>query len=347
MKKTSLFAFVLTLFLSFRAAASDDLYMYIWAEYIPNGVLKEFTKETGIKVHASTFDNLDDMYAKIKITNGRGYDLVMASIEYISLMKRQNMLEKLDKSALPELKNIDGQYLNLPYDPDNAYTVPFTLGTSTFAVNADKVDVSKLQKLEDLGRPEFKRRLILLNDMRAVLGMGLRMNGFSVNDKNEKHLQQAFETLKEKILPNVKAYDTEATVQALLNGEADIVMTWNGLAYAAMRENPHIVEVRFKEGTNFWIDSFAMLKNAQNKQNALKFLNFIMRPDIAKKIYKEHAYTSPSRAVRDALPPQVRDNKTLYPPASAYQDILFENDISEVLPLYEKYWLKLKSFHYE
>lgn len=347
MKKLSFIAFLLAFSISFRAAASNDLYMYIWAEYIPNSILKEFTKETGVKVHASTFDNLDDMYAKIKLTNGKGYDLIMASIEYVSLMKRQDLLKRLDKSKLENLKHLDKAYLNLPYDPDNAYTVPFTLGTSTFAVNTKKVDVSTLKKLEDLGRPEFNRRIILLNDMRAVLGMGLRMNGYSINDKDEKHLQQAFETLKQKILPNVKAYDTEATVQALLNGEADIIMTWNGLAYAAMKENPDIAEVRFKEGTNFWIDSFALLKDSENSENALKFLNFIMRPDIAQKIYKEHAYTSPNLTVRKALPPEMRDNKTLYPPSTAYQDILFENDISEVLPLYEEYWLKLKSSHYE
>ena len=217
-------------FFASRAAANEnDIYVFVWAEYIPEGVFSRFTQETGVNVHASTFDNLDDMYAKIKITGGKGYDVVMASTEYMALMKRQNLLHKLDKEMLPNLQNIHPMFLNLSFDPQNDYTVPFAVGTSTFAVATDRVDASALKKLADLGRPELKGRLILLNDVRAVFGIGLLMNGYTVNETDEARLAQAYKSLQDVVLPNVKAYNTEATIQALINGEADVVMTWNGL----------------------------------------------------------------------------------------------------------------------
>lgn len=324
--------------------SGEELFMYIWAEYIPDSVFKQFEDETGIKIRVSTFDNLDDMFAKIKITDGgEGYDLVMPSIEYASLLKNQGYLQKLDKRLLPNFKNMDPNYINLPFDKGNEYTVPFTVGTSTFAVNSKKVDPEKLKKLEDLSRPEYKKRLLLLNDIRAVMGIGLRMNGHSINDRNKEHIKQAYETLKEKILPNVKGFDTEAAAQALLNGEVDIAMTWNGLVYAAMQENPDIVEVRMNDGMNFWMDSFALLKKAKNVVNAHKFLDFIMRPDVSAKITSEYQYSSPNAAARKLLPEKVRNNKTLYPDKSDVQKGEFENDIGDALPVYEKYWTKIKT----
>ena len=324
--------------------SGEELFMYIWAEYIPDSVFKQFEDETGIKIRVSTFDNLDDMFAKIKITDGgEGYDLVMPSIEYASLLKNQGYLQKLDKRLLPNFKNMDPNYVNLPFDKGNEYTVPFTVGTSTFAVNSKKVDPEKLKKLEDLSRPEYKKRLLLLNDIRAVMGIGLRMNGHSINDRNKEHIKQAYETLKEKILPNVKGFDTEAAAQALLNGEVDIAMTWNGLVYAAMQENPDIVEVRMNDGMNFWMDSFALLKKSKNVVNAHKFLDFIMRPDVSAKITSEYQYSSPNAAARKLLPEKVRNNKTSYPDKSDVQKGEFENDIGDALPVYEKYWTKIKT----
>ena len=324
--------------------SGEELFMYIWAEYIPDSVVKQFDDETGLKIRVSTFDNLDDMFAKIKITDGgEGYDLVMPSIEYASLLKNQGYLQKLDKRLLPNFKNMDPNYVNLPFDKGNEYTVPFTVGTSTFAVNSKKVDPEKLKKLEDLSRPEYKKRLLLLNDIRAVMGIGLRMNGHSINDRNKEHIKQAYETLKEKILPNVKGFDTEAAAQALLNGEVDIAMTWNGLVYAAMQENPDIVEVRMNDGMNFWMDSFALLKKSKNVVNAHKFLDFIMRPDVSAKITSEYQYSSPNAAARKLLPEKVRNNKTLYPDKSDVQKGEFENDIGDALPVYEKYWIKIKT----
>lgn len=342
--KKHLLTFLLAFFaFTSSAKAQEQLFMYIWAEYIPDSVFNQFEKETGIKARVSTFDNLDDMYAKIKITNGEGYDLIMPSIEYASLLKRQGYLQKLNKTLLPNFKNLDKKYLNLAFDPNNEYTLPFTVGTSTFAANKKKVDLNNLKKLDDLSRPEFKKRLMLLNDIRAVMGIGLRMNGYSINDKNPEHIKQAYETLKEKIVPNVKTYDTEAAAQALLNGEVDIAMTWNGLVYAAGQESKDIVEVRMEDGMNFWIDNIALLAKAKNVENAHKFLDFIMRPDISAKISEEYQYTSPNAEAKKLLPKKVQENKTLYPDEADVRKGEFEDDLGGALSTYEKYWTLLKS----
>ena len=321
----------------------DELYMYIWSEYIPEKVIDKFEEETGIKVYVSTYDTSESMFTKIKMTNGEGYDLVMTTIDYMMMLKKQEYLQPFDKTKIPAFANYDERYINPEYDPNNEYSMPFTVGTSSFAVNTKNVDLDKLKSLYDLSRPEFANRLLLLNDMRAVIGMGLKMKGYSVNDTDEDHIREAYDILKTKIIPNVKGYDTEATIQALLNGEVDIAQCWNGIAYQAASENKDIKYVFLKEGGNSWSDGFVLLKGAKNIDAAYKFLNFILRPEISKEIFSEFPYTNPNRLGRELLPPEIAKSPILYPDDEVYRKNEFEGYVGEALMQYDKYWNMLRA----
>lgn len=322
--------------------SSDELYMYIWSEYIPEKVIEQFEKETGIKVYVSTYDTSESMFTKVKMTNGEGYDLLMTTIDYMTLLKKQEYLQEFDKTKIPNFVNYDEKYVNPSYDAENKYSMPFTVGTSSFAVNSKKVDLAKFKSLYDLANPEFKGRVLLLNDMRAVLGMGLKMKGYSVNDTNESHIKEAYDVLQSKIVPNVKGYDTEATTQALLSGEVDIAQCWDGVAYMAAAENPDIKYVFLKEGANSWSDVFTLLKGSKNVEAAHKFINYILRPEVSKEIFSEFTYSNPNKMGRELLSPEIAKSEILYPSEQNLKNSEAEGYVGDALIIYDKYWNMLR-----
>lgn len=342
MKK--LFALVFALMFSLSVQADDEtLNLYIYSEYIPDSVFADFTGETGIKMNVSTFEDEEELYNKMRLTGGEGYDLIMSASENLASLIRLGLLHKLDKSKITNFKNLLPITLGRDFDRNNDYTVPFAIGTGSFAVNTKKVDISKLKSFADLGRPEFKGRLLLLNSMRTVLGIGLFMNGHSINDRNEEHIEQAYETLRDKILPNVRTFANESSIQALLNGEVDIAQTWDGLAFAANEENPDIQYIHMKEGISLWIDSWAIPAKSSNIAGAYKFLDYVLRGSVSALISEEYQYGPVNSEAIKLLPKAITESPilNLTPEQQKYAE--FEGDLGNALSIYDKYWVLLRS----
>ncbi len=190
---------------------------------------------------------------------------------------------------------LDPKLVKQPFDPDNDYSIPYLWGSTGIAVNTDKIKAGTISQWRDLWNPDYKDRLLLTNDMREVFYMGLRLLGYSGNDTDPKHIEAAYTELK-KLVPNVRAYNSEAPRMPYLEGETDAGMIWNGEAYAAKQENPAIEFVYPKEGVILWMDSLVIPKTAQHADNALKFIDFVLRPEIAKAISEEIGYASPNLA---------------------------------------------------
>jgi len=323
--------------------AAQQLVVYNWADYLPKEVLKQFTKETGIKVKYSTYDTNEVMYAKVKTLKGKGYDIVVPSTYYIDKMRREGLLAPIDKSKLANFKNLDPKLLNQPYDPENAYSVPYLWGSTGIAVRTDKGDaLPAVTSWADLWNPAFKNKLLLLDDVREVFQMALRVLGHSGNTRNEAEIEAAYQKLTE-LMPNVKVFNAESPKDIYLAGEVDAGMIWNGEAYMAHKEQPAIQFVMPKEGPSLWMDSLAIPKNAPNPEAAHKFIDFLLRPEIAMLISEEIGYTSPNLAAVELLPPEVRDNRTAYPTKEDLAKGEFQTDVGEALPVYEKYWQRLKA----
>jgi len=258
------------------------LYLYNWSEYMPETVLEQFHKETGIKVVYSTYDSNEAMYAKLRLLDSNNsYDLAVPSTYYVSKMRREGLLAKIDKSRLKNFGNLDEKLINQPFDPDNSYSVPYLWGSTGIAVNTDKVKPGTISKWRDLWKPEFKDRLLLTNDTREVFHMALRVLGYSGNDTDPVHIEAAYHELK-KLVPNVRAYNSEAPRMPYLEGETDAGMIWNGEAYMARQENPAIEYIYPDEGVILWLDSLVIPGNARHVENAHKFIDFILRPEVAK-----------------------------------------------------------------
>ena len=326
-----------------HAQAAEQLIVYNWADYLPKEVLTRFTKETGIKVKYSTYDTNEVMYAKVKTLGGAGYDIVVPSTYYVDRMRREGLLAELDKSKLPNLNNLDPKVLNQPYDPGNAYSVPYLWGSTGIAVRPDrKGNAPDLKSWADLWKPELKRQLLLIDDVREVFMMALRVLGYSGNTRNEAEIEAAYNKLKE-LMPNVKVFNAESPKDAYLSGEVRVGMIWNGEAYMAQKEVKDLRFVMPTEGPSLWMDNLVIPRKAPNPAAAHKFIDFLLRPEIAKLITEDVGYTSPNLAAIALLPEKVRNNRTAYPSAEDLAKGEFQVDVGEALSIYEKYWQRLKA----
>lgn len=321
--------------------AAEEVVVYNWSEYMPDDVLKQFTDETSIKVVYSTYESNEAMYAKVKLLDAKGYDVVVPSTYFVNRMRKEGLLALIDKAKLPNLKNLDPALLNKPYDPENVYSVPYMWGGTGIMVNAAKIDPATVTSWADLWKPEFAGKLLLQDDLREVFGMALLLDGHSINATNEAQIQAAYARVA-KLVPNVRVFNSDNPKLPFLNEEVAVGMIWNGEAYQAAEENDKLTFIWPKEGGMFWTDCLCIPKNAANVDNAHKFINFLMRPEIALATSEEIGYATPNKAALAMMPESVKSNPTAYPPADVIQRSEFQNDIGEAIVVYEKYWEMLK-----
>jgi spermidine/putrescine transport system substrate-binding protein len=328
-------------FVTNAVAADNTVNVYTWSGVIPTAAIQQFEKETGIKVNFSTYDSNEIMYAKLRAGKNPGYDVIEPSSYYVDRMRQQNMLETLDKTLLPNFHNLNPSFLNQIFDPNNSYSIPFIWGITGIFLNKDYWAPHSIKRWSDLWESKFAERLMLLDDSREVFGMAMCTLGYSVNDKNPEHIQQAYLKLKE-ILPNVKLFNS-APISLLIDEDATVGMVWNGDLFKASRENTQLDFVFPQDGFVMWVDSFAIPKNPPHRENAYKFLNFMLRADVAKSVALDNSFPTGNLAAQKLLPPEIRNNPTIYPPQSVLRRGEFQKDVGEeALALYEKYWERLK-----
>jgi len=316
--------------------------IYNWSEYISEDIIDGFEKETGIKVNYSTYDSNEAMYSKLKLLDGKGYDLVFPSTYFIDKMRKENLLMPLDLTKIPNYKDIDIGLLDQPYDPKNEYTLPFMWGTTGIAVNSKYIDPSTVTSWGDLWRKEFKGKVILQNDIREVFHMALNKLGYSGNSQNDKEIEAAYNELV-KLAPSVRLYNSDSPKIPFLNEEVYIGLTWAGEAYLAAEENPDIVYIYPSEGGIAWGDHFVIPAKAANADNAHKFINYILQPEILAEISKSYGYTSPSSKSKEYLPKEIAESATIHPPVKELEKLEFQRDVGEKILVYEKFWEKLKT----
>jgi spermidine/putrescine transport system substrate-binding protein len=324
------------------ASAGGEVYVYNWTEYVPEAVLNQFTEETGIKVIYTTYDSNEAMYAKVKLLGGEGYDVVVPSTYFVNKMRREGLLLPLDRSKLPNFANLDTKFLGKPYDPDNEYSVPYLWGGSGIIANTEMGSVEGMESWRWLWSPQLKGKLLLQDDLRDVLGIGLLLKGYSVNETDPERIREAYEVIK-TLAPNVLVYNSDNPKSAYLGGEVAGGMIWNGEAYQALGEMNTLKFVWAKEGGLLWMDNFVIPKNAKNVDNAHAFINFMLRPDIAAQCCVEYGYATPNKAAVKLLPAELRESPLIFPPDEVVARSEFQNDVGEAILVYEKYWHMLKA----
>lgn len=312
------------------------LYIYGWADYIPKEAYEQFEKETGIKVVEDIYSSNEEMFTKLK-AGGKGYDIVMPSADYVEIMMKENMIDKLDKEKLSNLENLDKMPLEkLQYfDPNNDYEVPYLMGATIIAVNKKYVkDFPRDYSIYD--REDLKGRMTLLDDMREVMTSSLNMLGYPQTVEDEKVIAQAADKIK-AWKKNIAKFDSESFGKGFASGDFWVVQGYPDNIFRELdkkdRENVELI-IPEKGGTAY-VDSFVILKDAPHKEAAYKFINFILRPDVYAKI--ADTLETPSINV------PARELMTVEP---LYQISDLENtqvlkDIHSTLDLQNKYWQEI------
>lgn len=335
--------FLFLLLLPLAAMAENrTVNVYAWAGEIPDQVIRQFEKETGIKVNFSEYENGEIMYAKLRATPHAGYDLVIVSSNLTDRMARQHMLTPLDKSLLPNWKNLNPDFLNTAFDPGSRYTSPFIWGITGIFVNDKYYSPLKIKKWSDLWGEQYQNQFLMLDDMRDDFSVALFTLGYSVNDNNPAHIREAFLKLKQ-LKSNIKVFSTDTVVSIITDEDATLGMAFNGDAFKASEENNHIKFIYPQDGFLIWIDSLAIPNNAPHIKEAHQFINFIQRPDIAKTIALYTGFPTANLAGQKLLPESIQHNPTVYPAKTILRRGQYQLDISNnTLALYEKYWEELK-----
>lgn len=326
------------------AQANDNktLYFYNWTEYVPPGLLEQFTKETGIKVIYSTYESNETMYAKLKTYKDGAYDLVVPSTYFVDKMRKEGMLQKIDKSKLTHFSNLDPEMLNKSFDPNNDYSIPYIWGATAIGVNADEMDPKSITRWADLWKPEYKQSLLLTDDAREVFQVALRKLGYSGNTTHPEEIKAAYHELQ-KLMPNVAAFNSDNPANPYMEGEVNVGMVWNGSAYVAREAGTPLEIVWPEEGGIFWMDNLSIPANAKNVDGALQLINFLLRPEVAQQVAETIGYPTPNLAARKLLPPEVSGDKSLYPDAAVIEAGEWQNDVGDASMLYESYYQKLKT----
>lgn len=328
---------------SINASAQEKiLNVYAWAGEIPDTVVKQFEQETGIKVNLSTYENNEIMYAKLRALKHAGYDVINPSSYYIDRMRRQQMIQPLDKSKLSNIKNLNPALLKAAYDPGANYSLPHVMGVTGIFVNDKYFDPKSVQRWSDFWDKRFVDQLMLLDDTREVFSIALMDLGYSVNDRDPAHIREAYLLLK-KLMQNVKVFSSETVTSILIDEDATVGMAWNGDVFKATKENSHVKFVFPKDGYVVWVDNLAIPTNAPHLENAYLFLNFMMRPEIAKEVALATNFSTPNLAAQRLLPENIRNNPIIYPSKSVIANGQFQTDVGDdTLTLLEKYWEQLK-----
>jgi len=338
MKKTVMLLLFLLCWAPPAQGAQGQVVVYNWTEFIPQDVLIDFVKETGIKVVYSIFDSNESMYAKVKMLGGKGYDVIFPSSYFVEMMRKDNLLHELDHARLPNLKHLDPALLNQPYDPGNRYSIPYMWGSLGLAYNGKHISKGSLTRWAQLLDPAYSGKIQLIDDLRDGLGLALKATGHSLNTRDPEELKKAYEFLRE-LKKHVRAFHVETIKQNLVTGEVWISPIWDGNYLVAREENPDLEYVFPEDGAVYWVDSMVISGGAANVENAYRFLDYMMRPEVAARCMQEYRYISPNLAGQKLIP----EGTVLLPPEHLLEKAEFIGDVGDALPLYSQYWEQLKT----
>lgn len=326
---------------------SKQLNLFVWTEYIPSEWKECFTLVYGVQINHDEYSSNEEMYAKLS-AGGSNYDLVQPTDYIVSLMVKQGLIQKMDKSRLQVvLANMDPNYMGLEFDPNNDYTLPYQAGTDALIYNADKVQ-NPPQKWADLWNPEYAGRMVFLDDSRVIIGMTLIMLGYDPNTTDPAQLDEAKTRLAE-LIPNVKLFDSDSPKTALIAGDVDLGITWTGEAFTANQEVPSITYVYPEEGAILWQDNWAIVSNAPNLDAAYAWLNYTMQPNLFWLMLRDFPYINPNKGALEFAKTNHPDLYNPYmaspitnPPQEAIDKGHRIKDVGEALPLYDQIWTEVK-----
>ena len=324
--------------------SKQKVIVYNWGEYLDPEVITMFEEETGIDVIYEEFETNEIMYPKVQ-SGAIAYDVVCPSDYMIQKMLDNGLLAEINFDNVPNLKNIGQRYMDKAreFDPENKYSVPYCWGTVGILYNKTMVD-EPIDSWSILWDDKYRDNILMQDSVRDAFGVTLKYLGYSLNSTDLDELTEAMNLLIVQ-KPLVQAYVIDQVRDKMIGNEAAIGVIYSGEAIYTQNENPDLEYVIPKEGSNIWIDSWVIPKNAEHKENAEAFINFLCRPDIALMNFDYITYSTPNTAARELIKDEdIRNSKIAFPDDSELEHCeTFHYLGDEADAVYMDLWNKVKS----
>jgi len=329
-----------------KSKLAEKIYLYTWVEYIDPAIYDQFKEECGVEVIETNFDSNETLLATLQ-AGGADYDIIVPSDYMVQIMIDEGMLMELDYNVISNIKNMDDLNVNQYFDPEQKYTVPWFWGTSGFAVDTNVVTeyTSSWSMMFDPNSP-YCGKISMLDDQRETLGAALMYLGYSLNDVDPAHLEEAKKLLIEQS-KCVKAYDSQSNDDLIISGETVLAHIWTGDAILAGlpdyggREG--IVYVIPDEGCTIWQDNMAIPVGAPNAYTAMVFMNYAQYPEIAAGNAEFVGYGTPNAAAKEFMDPEILADEGIYPPPEVEAHLQWMEDVGPALELYDRIWTEFKA----
>ncbi len=324
---------------------NGEVIVYNWGEYLDPETIRLFEDETGIKVIYDEFETNEVMFPKVE-AGATEYDVICPSDYMIQKLLENDLLAELNFDNIPNAKaNIGKQYWeqSKEFDPENKYSVPYCWGTVGILYNKTMVE-EPVDSWSILWDEKYKDNILMQDSVRDAFMVGLKLNGYSMNSTDTWELETAKNSLIQQ-KPLVQAYVVDQVRDKMIGNEAAIGVIYSGEAIYTQRENPDLEYVIPKEGTNVWIDSWVIAKNAPNKENGEKFIDFMCRPDIALMNFEYITYSTPNDGARELIEDDdIRNSSIAFPDLTQYQNLeTFRYLGEEADQIYNELWKEIKS----
>lgn len=331
-----------TALLATPAFADGELKIYHWFDYIPQELVDKFTAETGIAVTIDTYDSNEAMLASLKAGKMGQYDVAVPGDYMVQIMGNEGLLDSFSPTDLSNFGNIDPKWVDVPFDPGRKSSIPYQWGSTAFSVNRDvyKGDINTLAVVFD-PPAELSGKINALDSQGEVLALGSMYLGMPQCNSDRTQLK----ALSDMLL-NAKtqwaSFGSDTAKDVLVSGDAAAGMIYNGFSARARAEGANVEYAYPKEGFVVWMDNVVLLKDAPNRDNALKFMNFLLVPENAAAVTNHAAYTSGVMGVEPFLDDAIKNSPENNPPASAPAGEFIAVCDEPTQKLYDAIWTNLK-----
>lgn len=299
---------------------TDELVIFNWTDYMPDEIIEDFEDEFDVNVTYSTFASNQEMLSKIQ-SGTVTYDIAVPSDSYVKIMRENDLLEKINFDNIPNFENMSDEWQDLDFDPDNEYSVVYAYGYDGLIYNKDKID--KPTSWEDLWNPEYEGHVAVMEAGDELNDMVQQYMGNDINDPSEEQIKEGGEKLKE-LMPNVLKF-TEAPTPELVNEEAWLVYGYSGEAAAAHLDNDNIEFALPEEGGIRWTDNMVIPETTENKATAEAFINYLLRPEVSKKLTEDFPYGNPNEEAVKELDDDITELPGLDIPADEAEDVVLSD----------------------
>ena len=313
--------------------------VYNWGVYIDESVLEDFTAETGIEVVYDTYESNEAMYGVLK-NDGASYDVIIPSDYMVSRMIEEDMLQPINFDNVPNFADVDPELKNPDYDPENLYSVPYMWGLLGIIYNTTMVEETPTS-WETMFDERYADNIFMFNNSRDAIGIALKYLGYSYNTTDPAQITEAVDLLIQQ-KPLVNSYGMDDIFEKMQSGAVAIGAYYYGDFLTMQEVNPDLAFCLPEEGTNLYVDAMCIPKNAENKENAEIFINYMCSTQASLKNCEEIWYSSPLLSVREELDPEVSGDPYAYPDESILaQCESFKNLPADTLALYDSEWTRL------